>query len=231
MCCVPACAAARHHTSYHKVDHVTFRGPRLAASKHPRLGQHSTAQHCKEAQNGQLGQHFQDSTRTHLCVFFGAQGTRDAAQNPANFTGYAALPPWVQHTKSNSNTVHNSTSLFVGPGVSTDCTLGCQHPHPTQAGTVPKTTITLRHPKQRLFGTLLDSSASKRAALNCTTHPRSLYNSWTTHYRSFQYRLWTVLLCSSTRWDGVHACWITRGLTMNQSAAASHDQGHRTVVE
>jgi hypothetical protein len=39
-------------------------------------------------------------------------------------------------------------------------------------------TIALRHQKQRLLGTLLDSSASKRAAPNCTTHPKvSLYNS------------------------------------------------------
>lgn len=39
-------------------------------------------------------------------------------------------------------------------------------------------TIALRHQKQRLLGTLLDSSASKRAATNCTTHPKvSLYNS------------------------------------------------------
>lgn len=95
-------------------------------------------------------------------------------------SGYAAQP---QPTATHGNGATSTTQL-IGWSQQTQHrldVLGCQlspcktlH---TNRSCIQKT-IALRHQKQRLLGTLLDSSASKRAAPNCTTHPKvSLYNS------------------------------------------------------
>lgn len=109
-----------------------------------------------------------------------AQVLRWAAQNPVHSVRICSP------TITNSNTWQrchiNNTTYWLSQqtqhrlGVLGGQLSPCKTLH-TSRSCIQKTTA-LRHQKQRLLGTLLDSSASKRAAPNCTTHPKvSLHNS------------------------------------------------------